>query len=44
MIVVIPRVALVTGTSSGIGGATATVLAQNGFRTFGTVRSEIPPL
>lgn len=33
------KVALVTGVSSGIGEATARVLARNGYRVFGTVRS-----
>lgn len=33
-----PRVALVTGASSGFGRAIATVLAKNGFRVFGTSR------
>ncbi len=35
------KVALVTGVSSGIGKATAAALAQNGFRTFGTVRGDV---
>jgi len=35
------KVALVTGVSSGIGKATAAALAQNGFRTFGTVRGAV---
>ena len=34
------RVVLVTGTSRGIGRATALRLARNGFQVFGTVRSE----
>jgi short-subunit dehydrogenase len=34
-----PRVAVVTGISSGIGRATATELVKRGFRVFGTVRS-----
>src|SRR5438552_12942134 len=34
-----PRVALVTGISSGIGKATAAELARRGFRVFGTVRA-----
>jgi NAD(P)-dependent dehydrogenase (short-subunit alcohol dehydrogenase family) len=33
------KVALVTGVSSGIGRATATALADAGFRTFGTLRN-----
>src|SRR4051812_26403911 len=33
------RVALVTGVSSGIGEATARLLARDGYRVFGTVRS-----
>ncbi len=32
------KVALVTGVSSGIGQATATMLLGRGFRTFGTIR------
>ncbi len=40
---IIPRVALVTGTSSGIGRATAALLVQNGFRTFGTIRGDAAP-
>jgi len=35
------KVALVTGVSSGIGRATAALLAANGFRTFGTVRKDV---
>jgi NAD(P)-dependent dehydrogenase (short-subunit alcohol dehydrogenase family) len=34
-----PKVALVTGISSGIGKATAAELARRGFRVFGTVRA-----
>jgi NAD(P)-dependent dehydrogenase (short-subunit alcohol dehydrogenase family) len=34
-----PKVAVVTGVSSGIGRATAAELARRGFRVFGTVRS-----
>jgi NAD(P)-dependent dehydrogenase (short-subunit alcohol dehydrogenase family) len=33
------KVALVTGVSSGIGRVTATLLAQHGFRVFGTMRN-----
>src|SRR3954468_4198387 len=33
------KVALVTGVSSGIGEATVRVLARDGYRVFGTVRS-----
>lgn len=40
---IIPRVAVVTGASSGIGRATAALLAANGFRTFGTVRGAAAP-
>ncbi len=32
------KVALVTGVSSGIGRATATLLSDRGFRVFGTMR------
>src|SRR5437879_13201943 len=32
------KVALVTGVSSGIGRATATLLSRRGFRVFGTMR------
>jgi NAD(P)-dependent dehydrogenase (short-subunit alcohol dehydrogenase family) len=35
------KVALVTGVSSGIGRATAALLAASGFRTFGTVRTNV---
>ena len=34
-----PKVALVTGISSGIGQVTAEELVRSGFRVFGTVRS-----
>lgn len=37
------KVAVVTGVSSGIGMATAAVLAHQGFRVFGTVRTPIAP-
>ena len=33
------KVALVTGVSSGIGRATATLLSSRGFRVFGTMRN-----
>src|SRR6516225_10182746 len=38
----IPKVALVTGTSSGFGQATAALLAAQGFRVFGTSRTPAP--
>ncbi len=37
-----PKVALVTGTSSGFGQATAALLAAQGFRVFGTSRTPAP--
>ena len=37
------QVALVTGVSSGIGQATAELLAARGYRTFGTVRNDARP-
>ncbi len=37
------KVVLITGISSGIGRETATLLANSGFRVFGTVRGETPP-
>ena len=37
-----PKVALVTGTSSGFGKATAALLAAQGFRVFGTSRGPAP--
>jgi NAD(P)-dependent dehydrogenase (short-subunit alcohol dehydrogenase family) len=38
------KTAVVTGVSSGIGRATAELLARNGFRTFGTVRNDTVPI
>lgn len=38
------KIAVITGVSSGIGRATAELLARNGFRTFGTVRSDSVPI
>ena len=35
--------ALITGVSSGIGLETAQLLAERGFRVFGTVRNHRPP-
>src|SRR5258708_12375126 len=37
-----PRIALITGTSTGFGQATATLLAKRGFRVFGTSRTVVP--
>ena len=37
-----PKVALVTGTSSGFGQATAALLAARGFLVFGTSRAPAP--
>lgn len=37
-----PKVALVTGASSGIGRATAEVLSRAGYRVYGTTRSAAP--
>jgi NADP-dependent 3-hydroxy acid dehydrogenase YdfG len=37
------KIALVTGVSSGIGQATATLLASRGFRVFGTMRKPAEP-
>jgi NAD(P)-dependent dehydrogenase (short-subunit alcohol dehydrogenase family) len=34
-----PKVALVTGTASGLGQATAALLATQGFRVYGTTRA-----
>jgi NAD(P)-dependent dehydrogenase (short-subunit alcohol dehydrogenase family) len=39
-----PKVAIVTGVSSGIGSETARELANSGYRVFGTVRSEASPV
>lgn len=39
----VDKVALVTGASSGIGQATARLLAENGFRVFGTSRRPAEP-
>ena len=36
-----PKIALVTGASSGIGRATALLLEQRGFRVFGTTRRQV---
>jgi NAD(P)-dependent dehydrogenase (short-subunit alcohol dehydrogenase family) len=37
-----PEIVLVTGVSSGIGRATAQLLAQSGYRVYGTVRKIVP--